>query len=83
VLLSLQRFGHKLMLWKCYSHDEILRLTPTERVALILQLWDSLEAEQLPLNAAQREDLDRRLETIDQDRRSDITGEDLKAELHQ
>jgi putative addiction module component (TIGR02574 family) len=28
--------------------DEIVRLTPSERLALIAQLWDSLEQEPLP-----------------------------------
>jgi putative addiction module component (TIGR02574 family) len=32
--------------------DEIVRLSPPERLALIAQLWDSLEHEQLPLTAA-------------------------------
>lgn len=33
--------------------DEIGRLTPPERLALIAQLWDSLEHKQLPLTGAQ------------------------------
>jgi putative addiction module component (TIGR02574 family) len=32
--------------------DEIVRLTPPERLALIAQLWDSLGQEQLPLTNA-------------------------------
>lgn len=36
------------------THDELARLTPPERLALISQLWDSLEDEQLPLTAAQQ-----------------------------
>ena len=32
--------------------DEIVRLSPPERLALIAQLWDSLEQEQLPLTSA-------------------------------
>ncbi|HTW45941.1 MAG TPA: addiction module protein [Acidobacteriaceae bacterium] len=63
------------------SHDELARLTPPERLALISQLWDSLEEEQLPLTAVQRAELDRRLETLDQDRRAGTTWEALKAEL--
>ena len=43
------------------TDDELARLTPPERLALISQLWDSLEDEQLPLTAAQRTELDRRL----------------------
>jgi len=63
------------------SHDELARLTPPERLALISQLWDSLDDEELPLSAAQTSELDRRLATIDQDRREGVTWEALKAEL--
>lgn len=63
------------------THDELVRLTPPERLALISQLWDSLEADQLPLTAAQQAELDRRLETLDQDRGEGITWAALKAEL--
>jgi putative addiction module component (TIGR02574 family) len=65
------------------TQDEVARLTPPERLALISQLWDSLEADQLPLTGAQQAELDRRLETLDEDRREGITWEALKAELEQ
>jgi putative addiction module component (TIGR02574 family) len=58
-------------------------LTAPERLALISQLWDSLEDDQLPLTAAQRVELDSRLATLDQDRRDGITWTDLKTELEQ
>jgi putative addiction module component (TIGR02574 family) len=62
------------------NQDDLARLTPPERLALIAQLWDSLESDQLPLTAAQRTELDRRLETIDDDRREGIPWAALKAE---
>lgn len=65
------------------AHDELARLTPPERLALISQLWDSLEADQLPLSAAQQAEIDRRLETLDDDRRNGITWQALSAELAQ
>jgi putative addiction module component (TIGR02574 family) len=65
------------------THDELVRLTPPERLALISQLWDSLEDDQLPLTAAQRAELDRRLATLEQDRRKGITWAALKSELEQ
>jgi putative addiction module component (TIGR02574 family) len=65
------------------TQDELERLTPPERLALISQLWDSLENDQLPLTAAQRAELDSRLATLDQDRREGITWAALKAELEQ
>jgi len=63
------------------TQDELARLTSPERLALISQLWDSLDDDQLPLTAAQRADLDSRLATLDQDRREGITWAALKAEL--
>jgi len=65
------------------THDELVRLTPPQRLALISQLWDSLEDDQLPLTAAQRAELDSRLATLDQDRCEGITWATLKAELEQ
>ncbi len=65
------------------THDELQRLTPPERLALISQLWDSLEADQLPLSYAQQAELDHRLQTLDRDRREGITWAALKAELEQ
>lgn len=63
--------------------DEIIRLTPPERLALIAQLWDSLEQDQLPLTAGQKTELESRLATVDQDRRTGVTWASLKAELEQ
>ena len=63
--------------------DEIVRLSPPERLALIAQLWDSLEHEQLPLTSAQQAELERRLTSLDQDRRDGVTWSALKAELEQ
>ncbi len=65
------------------THDKLVRLTPPERLALISQLWDSLEDNQLPLTVAQRVELDNRLATLDQDRREGISWTALKAELEQ
>jgi putative addiction module component (TIGR02574 family) len=65
------------------THEELVRLTPPERLELISQLWDSLEADQLPLTAAQRTELNRRLASLDQDRREGVTWAELKAELEQ
>ena len=65
------------------THDEIVRLSPPERLALIAQLWDSLEDDQLPLTDAQRAELERRLSSLDQDRSEGVTWAALKAELEQ
>lgn len=55
------------------THDELVSLTPTERLALISELWYSLEDEQLPLTAAHQTELDQHLQTLDQDRHAGIT----------
>ena len=65
------------------TSDELVRLTPPERLLLISQLWDSLEDDHLPLTETQRTELDRRLASLDQDRREGVTWATLKAELEQ
>ena len=65
------------------THDEIVRLSPPERLTLISQLWDSLDQDQLPLTEAQMNELDRRLSSIDRDRKEGVTWEALKADLEQ
>jgi putative addiction module component (TIGR02574 family) len=60
--------------------DEIFRLSPPERIALIAQLWDSLEADQLPLTGAQQAELESRLASLDEDRREGVTWAALKAD---
>lgn len=63
------------------TRDEIVRLSPSERLALIAQLWDRLEHEPLPLTPAQQAELERRLAS--QDRQNGVTWAALKAELEQ
>jgi putative addiction module component (TIGR02574 family) len=65
------------------TYDEISRLSPDERLALIAQLWDSLDDNQVQLTPAQQAELERRLETLDQNRAQSVTWETLKAELEQ
>lgn len=65
------------------THDEITRLSPDERLALIAQLWDSLDDNQVQLTPAQQAELERRLATLDRDRTQSVTWERLKAELDQ
>lgn len=65
------------------TKDEISRLTPQERLALIAQLWDSLDDYQTPLSDAQQAELERRLATLDTDLQDGVTWDVLKAELEQ
>ena len=63
--------------------EEIDRLTPPERLSLISQLWDSLGHDQLPVTPAQQAELDHRLGTLNEDRKSAVTWAALKAELEE
>jgi putative addiction module component (TIGR02574 family) len=65
------------------SSDEIVRLSPTERLSLIAQLWDSLEQHHLPLSPAQEAELDRRLASVEEDGSHGISWPSLKSKLEQ
>jgi putative addiction module component (TIGR02574 family) len=54
------------------------QLSPAERLALIGKLWDSLEASQVPVTQAQRDELDRRLAA---GATGGVTWEELEAKL--
>ena len=66
-----------------FTPGEIVRLSPPERLALIAQLWDSLDHDQIPLTPAQRDEINRRLSTLDHDRGNGITWTALNAELEE
>jgi putative addiction module component (TIGR02574 family) len=63
--------------------DEIVRLSPAERLSLIAQLWDSLEHQHLPLSPAQESELNRRLDSMKEDRTEAIAWPDLRSKLEQ
>jgi putative addiction module component (TIGR02574 family) len=63
------------------TREEISRLTPPERLALIGDLWDSMSDAETPLPPAQHRELDRRIATFDQDQAEGVSWEQLKAEL--
>ena len=46
---------------------DITRLSPAERLRLLEQLWDSLSDDDVPLTAAQRRELDRRLDDLERE----------------
>jgi putative addiction module component (TIGR02574 family) len=60
---------------------DINRLSPAERLALIGLLWDSLEAESLPLTQAQEAELDHRIASADADLAQSRPWDELHAEL--
>ena len=63
------------------TRDEITRLSPPERLALIGDLWDSISDVELPSPSVQQRELERRLATFNQDREQAVSWEQLKAEL--
>lgn len=56
---------------------DITRLSAAERLALIEEIWDSLELDDIPLTDAQREELDRRLDDLEKDPSRGIPWEDV------
>ena len=84
--------GHQLRQYRTtpwhaldYPQDVELinRLSPPERLALIGQLWEILDQDDLPLTPAQQSELDLRLASLDVDRLKAMSWTDLKAELEQ
>jgi putative addiction module component (TIGR02574 family) len=60
---------------------DIESLSPRERLDLIGRLWDSLDAKDVQLTPAQATELDRRLETLDEDIQDGRDASDVLAEL--
>ncbi|HVS11497.1 MAG TPA: addiction module protein, partial [Planctomycetota bacterium] len=56
---------------------DIKNLTTEERLALLGDIWDSLEPEDVPFTDAQRAELDRRLDDLESDRDLGIPWEDV------
>lgn len=61
--------------------DQITRLSPSERLTLIGDLWDSMGDADVPLSAAQQRELERRLTSFDVDCAQGVEWERLKADL--
>ncbi|WP_304188111.1 addiction module protein [Phenylobacterium aquaticum] len=71
------QMAHNLVAMKTLTRDEIGRLSPTERLILIGDLWDSLDGASSPLPESQRLELDRRLANLDQDLGEAVTWDRL------
>jgi len=59
------------------------RLSFAERILLVEEIWDSIatEAEQLPLSEAQKQDIERRLETYEANPKAGSSWIDVKTRL--
>jgi len=62
---------------------QIARLSPQERLALIEQLWDSLDDADLFVTPAQQAELDRRLDARHEGHEATVSWEELRREIHQ
>jgi putative addiction module component (TIGR02574 family) len=60
---------------------DIEGLTLPERLDLLARLWDSIDSQSVPVRPAQREELDRRLNTADADLATSVPWEKLRIEL--
>ncbi len=65
------------------ASQDILRLSVAERIMLVEQIWDSIAAEQEPLEPteAQRRELDRRLEAYQNSPEDGASWEEVKGRL--
>ena len=63
------------------SHDEIKRMSVADRMALMGEIWNSFEHAEVLLTTAQTEELDRRLESFDEDIQHSIPMEEVFAKL--
>jgi putative addiction module component (TIGR02574 family) len=64
-------------------HPELLRLSPSEKLALVSELWDDLAAhpEEVPVSSEQIAELDRRLEEYRKDTTQATTWEAVRARI--
>lgn len=66
-----------------HSKIDIKSLTPEERLALLGEIWDSLEPEAVPVTDAQRQELDRRLDDLEDDRDLGIPWEEVLRQIRE
>ena len=66
---------------KIPSREDIDRMTDAEKLDLIDELWDSLEDKAFPPTPEQAAELDRRMETFDEDIKHAISWDELEAKL--
>ncbi|RYD82647.1 MAG: addiction module protein [Verrucomicrobiaceae bacterium] len=64
-------------------HPELRRLSPSEKLALVSELWDDLAShpEEIPITPEQIAELDRRLEAYHKDPSQSTTWEEIRARI--
>jgi putative addiction module component (TIGR02574 family) len=63
------------------EHVELLNLSPSERLLLVQDLWDSLDVEDVPLTQAQMIELDRRKAAFEANPNSGRSWEDVQRRI--
>jgi len=63
------------------EHAELLNLSASERLLLVQDLWDSLDAEDIPLTESQKQELDRRKAAYQANPSSGRAWEDVKRRI--
>jgi putative addiction module component (TIGR02574 family) len=63
------------------QYAELLNLSPSERLLLVQDLWDSLSNEDIPLTQWQKEELDRRKAAYQANPSSGRSWEDVKRRI--
>ena len=63
------------------SNVKINHLAAEERLALLGEIWDSLNPEDVPVTDAERAELDRRLEDLEGDRRLGIPWDQVLRQI--
>ncbi len=64
------------------SPDDLKKLSTADRMALISEIWNTFESAEVPMTAAQIEELDRRFETFEDDIQRAIPMEQVFAKLN-
>lgn len=59
------------------SKIDVKDLSPEERLELIEQIWESSEAEHVPVSAMQKAELDRRIDEMDRDGERGIPSDEV------
>jgi len=63
------------------EHANLLNLSPSERLLLVEDLWDSLDAEDIPVEEWQKQELERRRATYQANPNSGSSWEDVKKRI--
>lgn len=63
------------------AEQELVRLTPQERLTLIERLWDSLADSDVPVTGVQQAEIDRRMADFAADSAHAVSWDELKTEL--